>query len=385
MSAKISDTWDLQPVIEWLMDEGRLLPTLGDMVTALGMRLAEEGLPLWRLRISIRTLHPLIAAMGATWEREGGLVETPLSSHGIEQRPSYIGSPLQVMADTRQPFRRNLAEPLGADDHLILHELKARRATDYFGSPMKFTEHPGGLAVAVTDARGGFSTYDINQISRLIGMLAPIVEVHRLKHASKAVTDAYLGSRSAERVLSGQITRGHIETIRAAILFSDIRGWTAINTRLSPSETVGIANTYFDIIEGAVSGHGGEVLKMLGDGVLAIFTGDTDAQACANAVEAAQAAHEVAQAHPDFSARFGIGMHVGEVLYGNVGSAGRLDFTVLGAAVNLASRVESLCSRFDQNTLFSEDFARNLDVSTRHIGTEPIKGLTDPQRIYSLT
>lgn len=384
MNVETSNTWDVQPVVDWLIDEGRLLPSLNDLAANLAARVMDAGLPLWRVRISIRTLHPLITAKSAAWERDEGVVAMPNAAHGLESRPSYLGSPLQVMADTRKPFRKILTEQLGPNDHLVLHELKERGATDYFGAPMLFTESAGGLVVFVTDASSGFSDADIDKLVTLIRVITPIIEVFQLKHSSNAITDAYLGSRSAKRVLAGQITRGHIETIRAAILFSDIRGWTAINTRLPPSETVSIANAYFDIIESAVSGHGGEVLKMLGDGVLAIFIGDTDADACAQAVAAAQAAHEVAKANPDFTTQFGIGMHVGEVLYGNVGSAGRLDFTVLGAAVNLASRVEGFCSRLDHDILFSEEFARELNVPTEHIGTEPIKGLNAPQRIYSL-
>lgn len=385
MNAEKCNSWDVQPVIDWLIDEGRLLPHLNDLAANLAARIIDAGLPLWRVRISIRTLHPLITAKSAAWEREGGVVAMPNAAHGLESRPSYVGSPLQVMADTRQPFRKILTEPLGPNDHLVLHELKERGATDYFGAPMLFTEGAGGLVVFVTDAPSGFSDADIDKLFALIRVITPVIEVFKLKYSSQAITDAYLGSRSAERVLSGQITRGHIESIRAAILFSDIRGWTAINTRLPPTETVAIANSYFDIIEGAVSEHGGEVLKMLGDGVLAIFTGETDADSCSQAVAAARAAHEVAKAHPNFTTQFGVGLHVGDVLYGNVGSAGRLDFTVLGAAVNLASRLEGLCSRFDRDILFSEDFAGNLEYPTHQIGAEPIKGLTAPQHIYSLT
>jgi len=384
MTVEPSSTWDVQPVIDWLIDEGRLLPSLNDLAANLAQRVMDAGLPLWRVRISIRTLHPLITAKSAAWEREEGVVAMVNAAHGLESRPSYVGSPLQVMADTRQPFRKILTEPLGPNDHLVLYELKERGATDYFGAPMLFTESAGGLVVFVTDARDGFSDADIDKLLTIIRVITPMVEVLQLKQSSHAITDAYLGSRSAKKVLSGQITRGHIETIRAAILFSDIRGWTAINTRLPPSETVAIANTYFDIIDGAVSEHDGEVLKMLGDGVLAIFIGASDAQACANAMAAARTAHKTAQEDPDFTTRFGIGMHVGEVLYGNVGSAGRLDFTVLGAAVNLASRVEGFCGRLDQDILFSEEFANRLDMPVQHIGTEPIKGLSAPQRIYTL-
>ncbi len=382
MAIEPAPTWTLQPVIDWIISEGRLLPNLNDLTAQLATQLIKAGLPLWRVRISMRTLHPLITASSAAWEREGGVVDMPNAAHGLESRPSYVGSPLQVMADTRQPFRRILADTLGADDHLVLRELKNRGATDYFGAPMVFSEGPVGLVVFVTDTPDGFSDTDIDHLFTLIRVLTPVVEVFQLKHSAQAITEAYLGARSAKRVLSGQITRGHIETVRAAILFSDIRGWTAINTRLPPSDTVAIANTYFDRIEGAVRGHGGEVLKMLGDGVLAIFIGETDAQACAQAMAAAQAAHKAAQDDPDFTTRFGIGMHVGEVLYGNVGSAERLDFTVLGAAVNLASRIEGFCSRLDQDILFSEEFAKALKGPARHIGTEQIKGLTAPQRIY---
>ncbi len=360
-----------------------MLPSLEDMTDGLAVRLAEAGLPLWRLRISIRTLHPLIAAISATWERDGGLVATPRAPHGIENRATYIGSPLAQMAETGQPFRRRLSDALSQTDHQVLHELKARGATDYFGAPMPFTQTPGGLCVVVTDAPDGFSTEDIAQIKELITILAPIVEVFRLKLTSQAVTDAYLGPRSAARVLSGQITRGHIETIRAAILFSDIRGWTSINTRLPPSDTVAIANRYFDIMTDAISTYQGEVLKLMGDGILAIFPDDDDRRACASALAAAQAAQQAAEEDPEFSTQFGIGMHVGDVLYGNIGSAERLDFTVLGAAVNFTSRIEALCTRMDRKILFSQDFADQLETPTRHVGTEPIKGLETAQPIYA--
>lgn len=377
--------WDLHAVSRWLLAEGRFSEDLQALSAGLAAQLQQEGVPLWRLRLGIRTLHPLIAALSGTWERDAGVVSVPQAMHGLETRSSYIGSPLEIIQKTRRPFRRDLRGALGPEDHTVLHDLQARGATDYFGLTLRFTTSaPGGLMVLVTDHADGFSDHDITQFQHLADLLAPAAEIIRLKHDTRSITEAYLGPRTAARVLSGQITRGHVDTIRAAILFSDIRGWTAINTRLPPSKTVAIANRYFDILTDAVTAHNGEVLKLMGDGILAIFPEEDSPHACADALAAACAAQDAATADPDFQSRFGIAMHVGDVLYGNVGSATRLDFTVLGAAVNLTARLEGLCARYDTGILFSQAFAQQLETDVRHIGTEPLKGLRTPQPVFAL-
>ena len=375
--------WDLEPVTHWLLSEGRFSDGLDTLSSGLAQSLIAAGVPLWRLRLGIRTLHPLFVALSGTWERDGGQVEIPPAPHGLETRSTYIGSPLEIIQKTGLPFRRDLRADLHPEDHIVLQELKDRGATDYFGTAMRFTGDTRGLLVFVCDHPDGFTDHDIKMFGKLADVLAPTLEVIRLKNLTQAIADAYLGPRSAARVMSGQITRGHVETIRAAILFSDIRGWTAINTRLQPTETIDIANRYFDLLSDAITAHGGEVLKLMGDGLLAIFPEEENTRPCPNALAAAQQAQANARAADGFNTPFGIAMHVGDVLYGNVGSARRLDFTVMGAAVNLAARIEQLCARYDRNILFSRAFAEHLDAPYQHVGTEPIKGIDAPQDIFA--
>lgn len=376
---------DLAPVTDWLLHEGRFADDLSTLADGLAQQLVIAGVSLWRLRLGIRTLHPLIAALSGAWERDGGVIPVPKAQHGLETRSTYIGSPLAIIQQTGEPFRRDLRQPLGPDDHTVLKELKDRGATDYFGLPMRFSTNPGGLMVLVTDHPDGFDDHDIAMFTDLAKALAPVAEVIRLKHATHAITAAYLGPRSAERVLSGQITRGHVEKIRAAILFSDIRGWTALSAAQEPEETVAIANRYFEVMEQAITAQGGEILKLMGDGILAIFPDDDAKGAVTAALSAAQAAHEAAKnADPPLGIRFSTAMHVGDVLYGNIGSEARLDFTVLGPAVNLAARLDSLCSTYDRHILFSEEFATQLSQRTEKLGMERIKGLDVPQAVYSL-
>ena len=354
----MTSRWDLSPVTDWILREGRFADELAPLADGLAQQLVAAGVPIWRLRLGIRTLHPLIAALSGAWERDGGVIPVPRAEHGLETRSSYIGSPLAIIQQTGQPFRRDLRGPIGPDDHNVLQELKDRGATDYFGLPLRFTTQPGGLMVLVSDHPDGFDDHDIAMFAELANTLAPVVEVIRLKHATHAITAAYLGPRSAERVLSGQITRGHVETIRAAILFSDIRGWTALSAAQAPEDTVAIANRYFEVMETAITSNGGEILKLMGDGILAIFPDDDAGRAVTAALAAAQSAHQAAKAaDPPLGIRFSTAMHVGDVLYGNIGSDARLDFTVLGAAVNLAARLDSLCSAYDREILFSKAFA----------------------------
>ncbi len=371
--------WNPDPVIDWLLVEGRLLPDMDELIKRLGQELLAAGVPLWRLRLSMRTLHPLVVAVSSVWERDSGPVMRIESPHGMERRLGYFGSPLETMVRSGLPFRRKLDDTLSEDDHEVLHEMKARGATDYYGRPMPLTEGMAPTLVFVTDAADGFSPTDIVGFDRITAVMAPIAEVLRLKRVSAAVAEAYLGPRTGRRVLDGQITRGHIETIHAAILFSDIRDWTGLNSRLPAETTQAMANRYFEVIVGAVEDQDGEILKFMGDGVLAVFPvsdDDTDGKgACTRALTAARQSLDTAgDLDPPLDLDFGIGLHFGDVLYGNIGSETRIDFTVLGQAVNTASRIEGLCKSSGEPVLYSQDFADHLATPSRIVEKVVLKG-----------
>ena len=381
--------WAPDPIIAWLLAEGRLLAGFDEIVRQLGQRLLAAGVPLWRLRWSMRTLHPLTAATSAVWERDQATTTVLETPHGLEGRSGYYGSPLEIIGRTGAAFRKRLADPLSEADHTVLHELKARGGTDYFGLPMPFSDRAYASLVFTTDAAGGFADTDIEGFTQIAAVLTPIAEVFKTKRTALAVAAAYLGPRTGQRVLDGQITRGDIEKIEAAILVSDIRDWTGLNNRVPVEQAVGLANRYFEIIADAVETHGGEILKFLGDGVLAIFPTDErslDAAAvCEAALTAAERALHIAQdADPPLGFRFGVGLHFGEVLYGNIGSKTRIDFTVLGQAVNTAARIEGLCSQFDTPVLFSEDFANRLSRPTTLVAEATLKGLGGTSKVMGM-
>ena len=381
--------WKSGPVIDWLLEEGRLLPDIGDTLTQLGERLLAAGVEVERLRLSMRTLHPLITAFSAIWEREASEVRQLRAAHGLETRTGYIGSPLEIIGKTGQPFRKKLDETLTADDHSVLHEFRDQGMTDYYGVPLHYAGNLGGILAVTTMKKGGFSDYDIKHLRRVANALAPVGEVTNARMISKAIADSYLGERSGGMVLEGKITRGHIEKIDAAIMVSDIRNWTGLSNTLPAEASLALVNAYFELIANCVSEQGGEILKFIGDGVLAIFPVDgentTAQQACENALKASQKAFETYGQVPELTEiGFGIGLHFGEVLYGNVGAATRLDFTVLGRAVNQTARLEGMCKTLDNPLLFSREFADLIEHETTVLSRTTLKGFEEETEILTV-
>jgi len=376
-------------VIRWLVDEGRFAPDVDTLIAQLGRNLCDAGAPLWRLRLSMRTLHPLITAVSTVWERELTAARRIESVHGFDAGGKHAGNPLQIIGETRRPFRRRLDDGLGADDHQVLYELRDRGATDYFGLRIQLSNDRFAIVVFVGDSAEGFTDDDLAGFHEIARFLAPVVDVFRLDLLSHAVTEAYLGKRTAQRVLDGQIIRGDVEQIRAAVLVSDIRGWTALNARVSPETAVGMANRFFEILATAIDRQDGEILKFLGDGLLAIFPAGEELEAgraaCSRALAAAESAvREAGAADPSLDLRFGIGLNYGEVLYGNIGAADRINFTVMGQAVNLAARVEGLTGRLQHRILFTEDVAQQVPQKAVLVGRETLKGQTGATPVYTV-
>ena len=376
--------WDLQPILDWLLDEGRFLVNGDEFTGQLGARLVAAGAPIMRFRLSARVLHPLFAGWTAVWEKSGVLAQES-APHGLDQRPAFIGSPMAIAQESGKPFRRRLENGLDPSDHQVLHEIRGKGATDYLAVPMQFYRGRGAIVTVACDRPGGFSDDDLTKLESLARAMAPVVEVAYAHHLASSVASAYIGPRSGARVLDGRIRRGDIETMRAAIWFSDLRGWSRLANEMPAAEAVALANDYFELVDAAITDAGGEVLKLIGDAVLAIFPIETDEQAaCQGALNAATDACRTAR-KTDVRFEFGIGLHLGELVYGNVGSPTRLDFTVMGQAVNLAARIEKLSRTVNRPVILSEPFAAACGAPAEDLGAHPVAGWAEPVRVFSPT
>src|ERR1700726_1416814 len=353
-------------VVDWLMDGARSTPVARKVWRAICGRLTPAGLPLWRAVVFVRTLHPQILGRRFVWRPDTGTVVTD-GSFDLLERDAFRNSPMTHVAATGEAFRRRLADADCPMDYPILHDLRAEGVTDYVVSPLRFTNGDIHFASWATLQPGGFTDAEIAGLDAIIIPLTRVAEIRALHRVASVLLSTYVGQNAGGRVLAGQIRRGHTDEIHAAVWLSDMRGFTKLADRLPSQALVDLLNRYFDCQVPPILEHGGEVLKFMGDGLLAIFpigAGAAAAQVCAAALAAAHDARTniaklQAAADDDAGVRFGLALHVGDVLYGNIGGGNRLDFTCIGPAVNLAARLEKLAGRLGRTILVSEEFARH--------------------------
>ncbi len=381
-------------VVAWLMGDGRRLPTPGEMFGALCERLVAHGMPIDRVGLHVRTLHPEVAATRSLWLRGGGVpVETPYLYDSALQ-DAFRHSPFATVYDTGETIRRRLDGAADGFDFPILADLKAEGFTDYFVAPLRFSTDQLHATTWASRREGGFRDIDLLTIERLSPVLAAITEVHEMHRMTRTLLSTYLGAQAGTRVLNGTIRRGDGETIAAALWYCDLRGFTTMSDALPHDEIIALLNAYFECMARPVHARGGEVLKFIGDAILAIFpiADDLDRdRACRTALAAAEealadlrqlnVARRTAGAAP---LEVGIGLHTGSVAYGNIGAPGRLDFTVIGPAVNLVTRLESLCSTLGRPLLASARFASPCGSQLVSLGHHPLKGFAEPQEIFTL-
>lgn len=384
----------LAPLADWLAREGRLIPTPTVFVEQVMVRALAAGIPVWRMYIGLQLIHPQLQAMGYLWRR-GEPVQSIPRAFGVQFTSAYIGSPLQEVRETGKPVRYKLGA-LTEKNHTVLHEVKAEGGTDYFSLAMHIRrDGPLPVVAFATDAEGGFSDADIADLTRLVDLIGAVTEMHIEHSVADTVANTYLGRQVGQRILNGAIRRGDGEEIRAVLWFSDLRDFTGLNERLQPGEVLELLNNYFQLVGNALAAHGGEILKFIGDGVMAYFPAE-DAlflpMVTANALNAArqvigdiEAANEArAAAGGAEPVRFGIGLHVGTVTFGNVGTEDRLDFTVIGSAVNRTSRLEGLTKALGVQVCASADFNEVCMEAMKSLGPHRLRGVPKPMEIFTL-
>ena len=372
------------PILKWMVGDARFLTDPDEVsATFIGL-LRDSGLPLDRLNSALPTLYAERRGLGRQWTPEEGVQWV---EYAWDNDDAYAASPYRQAHETKDWVRFRPDEV--ADDAFgIVPDLRADGITDYICMPVFFRDGTSGGMTFATRRPSGFSDEDIAVLRAIEGAGGTLMEVNRTWLLLRETLQMYVGAEPHERILAGQVRRGDVTHIRSAIVFADMRGFTALSEGMTGEETVALLNRYFDCVVPSIEAAGGEVLKYIGDGVLAIFRAATDGTgACRNALTAAREIVErVAADRADSSMTFDIkvALHVGDVAYGNIGSGARLDFTVVGGSVNLAARLADLCGPLDRRILVSADFAARLpEVACEDMGEHKLRGVAEAQQVLA--
>lgn len=382
---------ETKSIVDWLTDGARSTLRPEMILADLCDQLVKAGIPLWRVAVFVRTLHPEVMGRRFIWQQGAGVTITA-GSFDLLEKDQFLNSPFVAVINSGRSIRQQLTGP---DDHeafSIFRDLRADGATDYLATPLIFTDGSVHVATWSTQQTGGFTDAQIAGIEAIVKPFTRLAEIRALQRTAANLLDTYVGHDAGERILSGRIRRGHTESIHSVIWLSDMRGFTSLADRLPPQMLVDLLNRYFDCQVPAILRHGGEVLKFMGDGLLAIFhlvEGTAEARAaCDRALGAAREAQVNIDAIDTPAnanhVRFGLALHLGEVLYGNIGSGNRLDFTCIGPAVNLAARLEKIAAKLGRTIVASADFAGHLPGEFVPLGEFPVAGFVAPQMVFGL-
>lgn len=379
-------------ILHWLTNDTRHERFIDNIFAELGGRLQQAGIPVKRATLHFLIHHPQWLGARILWA--DGVREADLSvvDYDVRERSEYIGSPANEMFDgateVREPLDR---DPSLGRKHAIYDEMREKGLTDYVAWPLYHTLGKQHLVTFATDRAGGFSEQHIVRLKNLLPVLALVSEIRLKNRLARTLLETYVGSHAGDLILAGATRRGSGTTVRAAIMICDLREFTRISDSWPRDDVIDLLNDYFDAMSEPIARHGGEILKFIGDGLLAIFP-LSQPQACANMLRAVSEARQAMIALNERNngtdrapLRYGIGVHVGDVMYGNIGSRARLDFTVIGPAVNMASRLEALTKQLGKTVLLSRAFADFVkdEFDLEHVGAHAVRGFTDPIELFA--
>jgi len=379
------------PVIHWLMTDARRRTDAGDFLEALAHELRAADVDVSRITTGVPILHPQIFSFSGLWQLGKGATER-LYRAGPNFATTMSNSPIRIAYEGGGPVRCDLTAPPREGEFAILDDLRREGFADYIVYAIPFADGSHTALSLATTRRGGFAADELELFEAMIPAVGFNLEVQALRRTARTLLDTYVGQQAGGRVLEGQIKRGTGETIAAVIWLCDLRGFTGLSETLPRDVLIDLLNSYFGPMCDAVAGHGGEILKFIGDAMLAIFPIQTDiAGTCGAALAAARQAQAALIEENRRREKFmlpridyGLALHVGDVLYGNIGSDTRLDFTVIGPAVNLTARIESMCRQLGRALLLSSDFVTAAGISAESVGTFPLKGIGVEQEIFVL-
>ncbi|MFN3402012.1 MAG: adenylate/guanylate cyclase domain-containing protein [Ferrovibrio sp.] len=396
----ISDSAQLE---DWLLGDALGEDDMLGFFERLVWGIVAAGIPLDRASLHAGTLHPLLYGYAWNWNRADGLCDETVVAEAVLKTEAYRSNPIFQVIEYGRGFRGRTDDAEMRERYPLMADLAAQGIMDYSILPL-FTGATYHNAVTIaTKAPTGFSAADYAQLERILRLVSGHVQRHVAQQITANVLDTYLGPAAGARVLRGNIQRGSGAAIRAIIWSSDLRGFTDLSDRLSGDDMIAVLNAYFERMVAAILAQGGEVLKFIGDGLLAVFPYSAfadEAAASRAALTAAQAALASIRAlnddpPPELAAlphwrplHSGIGLHEGDVFFGNVGAAQRLDFTVIGRAVNTAARVEGLSKELRRDILLTEPVAARIGLDSKNgglddLGLHSLRGLQVPIRLFS--
>lgn len=372
----------------WLISDGRLLGDERLIVKGYCEGLTALGVPLARARIAQNYSNPLLSAWGIIWTPEETRRYTVPTT--VLSTSAWQGSPFEYVVTQRRPLRKLLTDLDVQAEHPVYAELAEAGATDFLAIPL---EHGNGSVQGTSftsSADAGFSDSHIRYIEDTRYALAAALEPIAMRQSQKSLLQTYLGHGPAEEIDQGHIKRNEHRTVSAAILFADLRGFTEKASSWSESDLLCMMGEYFEMAVSPIQDNGGDVLKFMGDGILAVFNVDDDAEAsCRSAVQAAEQALANLRDYNDATVekkkepiKFVVGIDFGRVTFGNIGSPDRLDFTVVGQAVNVASRVQDLCKKLDEKILLTESVAEHMTRKIQSAGYHSVRGLPEEIEVF---
>ena len=403
-------------IVDWLVFETSPNASTVELLHGFAQRLCEAGFDLIRMNLQVRPLSPQASSVLYVWRPvaramelsplvnivgqeqqyalDGARIQVTALAHGALQSAAYRTSPgFRLLSGDEPEVRRRIAPAQTEFDFPILKDLHAQGASDYIALPLQAYDSAPSAITFATKRAGGFDTAQLALLREVRRPLLLALSPRLTAHTMRSLLGGYLGSKTADLVLAGKVERGDVEEIEASIWFSDLRGFTPLSAEIASSELIAWLNDYFAAVGRAIVGHDGEILKFIGDAILAVWPVSESRPreaTCRAALAAAQAANRELDALNAERLRagrpalqHGIGLHVGHAQYGNIGAEGRLDFTVIGQAVNTASRLEGLCSKLSRRVVASAEFARCAG-GLGPLGSATLKGVDGPQDVFGI-
>jgi adenylate cyclase len=391
-------TWPLRrtAILDWLVGGTRPERFLDNIFVEFCNRLRDDGIPVARATLHLRTHHPQWLGARFLWQSGMTQAEVMRIEYDVVVSEQFRTSPIKAMYDGANEIRERLADaPAGEDEFPIYNELREQGYTDYVVWPLDFTQGKRHIVSFAADGPEGFSVDQLNLIADLLPALSLVIEIRLKNRLARTLLETYVGPHASEQILNGATTRGSGVTVSAVILICDLRGFTAISELWPRDDVISLLNDYFDALSTPIERHGGEILKFIGDGLLAVFP-LSNPDACAGALKAVIEGRAAMKALNRYRVgkgldplAYGVGVHVGDVMYGNIGSKSRLDFTVIGPAVNIAARLESLTKEVGHGVLFSGAFVTMANCremsGLNRIGRYPLRGVGEPVEVFALT